>query len=64
MERGDIVGLQLEEQVVLFCVVGFYQKADSDETMVILAMIDPEQLLHIPLYNLQNTGVSSSKWLN
>ena len=54
MERGDLVAIYLQGEAVLFCIIGLYQNEDDGEVMAILALINPEQLRHIPLELLQN----------
>ncbi len=54
MERGDLVAIYLQGEAVLFCIIGLYQNEVDGKVMAILALIDPEQLRHIPLELLQN----------
>lgn len=47
MERGDLIFINLHGREVLFCVVGLYKDRNDGEDIVVMALIDPQQIVHV-----------------
>lgn len=54
LNKGDIFTVYLDGEVMTLCVLGFYNEEYSGEEMVILALISRENLLHVPLENIES----------
>lgn len=63
LNKGDILTVYVNGEVMTLCILGFYNEEASGEEMVILALINQDNLLHIPLENLESV-FSSSKHFN
>ncbi len=53
MNKGDTFTLHLDGDVLTVCVVGFYSEEYSGEEMVILALVSPDNLVHVPMDDLE-----------
>ncbi len=54
MNKGDVFTVYLDENVMTVCVVGFYDDELTGEEMVILAVVSRENMVHVPLDDLQS----------
>lgn len=53
MNRGDTFTVYMDGAVMTVCVLGFYSEEYSGEEMVILALVSQDNLVHVPLDDLQ-----------
>lgn len=63
MDKGDLFTVYLDGVQMTVCVVNIYKEEQSGEDVVVLAVIDRDNLIHIPLADL-NTFFSAKKWVN
>lgn len=63
LNKGDILTVYVNGEMMTLCILGFYNEEASGEEMVILALINRDNLLHIPLENLESV-FSSGKHFN
>lgn len=63
LNKGDILTVYLDGEIMTLCILGFYYEESSGEEMAILAIINRDNLLHISLENLESI-FTSSKHLN
>lgn len=54
MNKGDVYTVYLDGNVMTVCVVGFYADEVSGEEMVILAVVNRDNMVHVPLDDLQS----------
>ena len=47
MERGDLISINLQGREVLFCIVGMYQDREDGKDILVMALIDPLQIVHV-----------------
>ncbi|HPF20491.1 MAG TPA: hypothetical protein PLC88_04055 [Syntrophomonas sp.] len=47
MNRGDLFTVYMEGAMMTVCVIASYQEEYSGEEMVILAVINPDNLVHV-----------------
>lgn len=47
MERGDLISINLQGKEVLFCIVGRYKDQEDGRDIIVMALIDPEQIVHV-----------------
>ena len=57
MNKGDFFTLYWEGVALTVCVVGFYQEEKTGEDIVVLALVQQENLVHIPLDQLEEISV-------
>lgn len=48
MNKGDIFTVYIDGNILTVCVLGFYKEEYSGEEMVILAVVNQDNLVHIP----------------
>lgn len=53
MNRGDTFTIYMDGVAMTVCVLGFYSEEYTGEEMVILALVSQENLVHVPLEDLQ-----------
>lgn len=53
MNKGDIFTVYIDGNVLTVCVLGFYKEEYSGEEMVILAVVNQDNLVHIPASDFQ-----------
>ncbi|MDD2586589.1 MAG: hypothetical protein PHT79_01360 [Syntrophomonadaceae bacterium] len=53
MNKGDIFTVYLDGAVMTVCVLGFYNEEYSGEEMVILAVVNQENMVHVPLDDIE-----------
>lgn len=63
MNKGELFSVHLDGTKLTVCVVGFYQDEDIGEEVVILAVVNKDQMLHIPVNDL-HVGPPLSRQLN
>lgn len=63
MNRGDLFTVYLEGTMMTVCVIASYKEEYSGEEMVILAVINQDNMVHIPLEELEYL-FPHSKYLN
>ncbi len=63
MNKGDIFTVYLDGEMMTLCVLGFYNEEYSGEEMVILALVNQDNLLHVPMENLESI-FSRRKYFN
>ncbi len=54
MDRGDIFTVYVDGMVMTVCVLGFYSEEYSGEEMVILAVVNQDNLVHVPLTDIRS----------
>ncbi len=52
MNRGDLFTVYLEGSMMTVCVIGSYKEEYSGEEMVILAVVSQDNMVHVPLEEL------------
>ncbi|NLU48814.1 MAG: hypothetical protein GXX09_00145 [Syntrophomonadaceae bacterium] len=63
MDKGDLFTIYLDGVQTTVFVVGIYKEECSGEDMVVLAVINNDNLLHIPLTDL-NTFFAARNYVN
>lgn len=63
LHKGDLFTVFLDGVVMTVCVLGLYSEEYSGEEMVILAVIGQENMVHVPLYELESI-FPSRKYVN
>ncbi|NLJ72676.1 MAG: hypothetical protein GX333_06660 [Syntrophomonadaceae bacterium] len=63
MNKGDLFTVFVDGQTMTVCVLGFYSEEYSGEEMVILAVINQDNLVHIPVDDLEPI-FSPKKYMN
>lgn len=53
MNKGDLFTVYMDGSVFTVCVLGFYSEEYTGEEMVILALVSQENLVHVPLDDIQ-----------
>ncbi|HZK44412.1 MAG TPA: hypothetical protein VFC73_09065 [Syntrophomonadaceae bacterium] len=53
MNKGDLFTVYLDDKIMTVCVLGFYNEEYSGEEMVILAVVNQENLVHLPMDDLE-----------
>lgn len=53
MNKGDLFTVYFNGAMTTVCVLGSYREEFSGEEMVVLALIKPDNLFHIPLDDLK-----------
>ncbi|MGI6452177.1 MAG: hypothetical protein ACOX0E_01650 [Syntrophomonadaceae bacterium] len=48
MNKGDIFSVYLDGVLMTVCIMGFYREEYTGEKMVILAVLNQENLVHVP----------------
>lgn len=51
MNKGELYNVYLDGVMMTLCVLGSYIEEISGEEVVILALISPDNMLHMPLYD-------------
>lgn len=57
MNKGDFFTLYWDGIALTVCVVGFYQEEKTGEDIVVLALVQQENLVRIPLDQLEEIPV-------
>ncbi len=52
MNKGELFSVNLGGSLQTVCVIGFYQTEEIGEEVVILAVVNKENMLHIPVNDL------------
>jgi len=52
LNRGDLFTVYLEGAMMTVCVIGSYKEEYSGEDMVILAVVSQDNMVHVPLEDL------------
>lgn len=63
MNKGDIFTVYLDGTVMTVCVLGFYNEEYTGEEMVILAVVNQENMVHVPLDDIEAI-FPRSKYIN
>lgn len=63
VNKGDLFTVYLDGVVMTVCVLGLYSEEYSGEEMVILAVIGQENMVHVPLNDLESI-FPSRKYVN
>jgi hypothetical protein len=63
LNRGDLFTVYLDGTMMTVCVIASYQEEYSGEEMVILAVISQDNMVHVPLEELDYL-FPRSKYLN
>lgn len=64
MNRGDLFGVYLNGVMMTICVIGSYNEEYSGEEVVVLALVSPDNMLHIPLSDFNMLFSTQNKHLN
>lgn len=54
MNKGDLFTVYMDGTMLTVCVLGFYNEELSGEEMVILAVINQDNMVHVPLDDLES----------
>lgn len=54
LNKGDLFTVYVDGTIMTVCVLGFYNEEYSGEEMVILAVVNQENLVHLPLDDLES----------
>ncbi len=54
LDRGDIFTVYVDGMVMTVCVLGFYSEEYSGEEMVILAVVNQDNLVHVTLTDIRS----------
>ncbi|MGE5372109.1 MAG: hypothetical protein ACM3QZ_08990 [Solirubrobacterales bacterium] len=52
MNKGDLLTVYMNGKAMTICVVGSYKEDYSGEEMVVLALINPDSMVHVPISDL------------
>ncbi|NLV16431.1 MAG: hypothetical protein GXY50_04370 [Syntrophomonadaceae bacterium] len=52
MNKGDLLNVYLNGVLMTICVIGSYKEEYSGEEVVVLALVSPDNMLHVPLSDL------------
>lgn len=52
MNKGDLFNVYLDGVMMTLCVLGSYKEEYSGEEVVVLAVISPDNMVHVPLSDL------------
>lgn len=53
LNKGDIFSIYLNGVMMTICVLGFYNEEYSGEEMAIIAVVNQENMIHVPLEDLE-----------
>ncbi|MGR6835258.1 hypothetical protein [Syntrophomonas erecta] len=53
MNKGDFFTVYMDGVMMTVCVLGFYNEEYTGEEMVILAVVNQENMVHVPLDDLE-----------
>jgi len=53
VNKGDLFTVYMNGTIMTICVLGFYNEEYTGEEMAILAVIDQDNMVHIPLDDLE-----------
>ncbi len=54
LNKGDLFTVYVDGTIMTVCVLGFYNEEYSGEEMVILAVVNQDNLVHLPLDDLES----------
>lgn len=54
LNKGDLFTVYIDGTIMTVCVLGFYNEEYSGEEMVILAVVNQDNLVHVPLGDLES----------
>ncbi|MGI6469674.1 MAG: hypothetical protein GXZ09_03730 [Syntrophomonadaceae bacterium] len=63
MNKGDMFTIYLNGVIMTVCILGVYREEYSGEEMVILGVIEQENMIHVPLNELESI-FQTSKFIN
>jgi hypothetical protein len=63
VKKGDMFTVYLDGNMMTVCVLGFYNEEYTGEEMVILAIVNQDNMVHVPLDDL-NGLFRPQKFLN
>jgi len=58
LNKGDFFTLYWDGAALTVCVVGFYQEEKTGEDIVVLALVQQENLVYIPLDQLEEVPLN------
>lgn len=64
VNRGDLFSVYMNGVMMTICVIGSYREEYSGEEVVVLALVNPENMLHIPLADFNILFSGQKKHLN
>lgn len=53
MTKGDLFAIYMDGVIMTVCIVGTYHEEYSGEEIVILAVVNQENMVHVPLQDLE-----------
>ena len=53
MNKGDLFTVYMNGAMMTICVLGFYNEEYTGEEMAILAVVDQDNLVHMPIEDLE-----------
>lgn len=53
MNKGDLFTVYMNGAIMTICVLGFYNEEYTGEEMAILAVVDQDNLVHMPIEDLE-----------
>jgi hypothetical protein len=63
VKKGDMFTVYLDGNMMTICVLGFYNEEYTGEEMVILAVVSQDNMVHVPLDDL-NGLFRPQKYIN
>ncbi len=63
LDKGDLFTVYVDGTIMTVCVLGFYSEEYSGEEMVILAVVSQDNLVHVPLTDIQSI-FKQNKYMN
>lgn len=63
LDRGDLFTVYMDGNVMTICVLGSYKEEYSGEEMVILAVVNQDNMVHVPVNDL-NMLLPRKKYTN
>lgn len=63
MDKGDLFTVYMDGNIMTICILGSYKEEYSGEEMVILAVVNQENMVHVPANDL-NMLFPNRKYIN
>lgn len=63
LNKGDLFTVYVDGIIMTVCVLGFYSEEYSGEEMVILAVVNQDNLVHLPVDDLESI-FTQRKYMN
>ncbi|MBC7074929.1 MAG: hypothetical protein H5T98_02410 [Syntrophomonadaceae bacterium] len=53
LNKGDLFTVYINGLIMTVCILGFYSEEYSGEEMVVLAVVNQDNMVHVPLHDLE-----------